>query len=229
MSDDRMPVAEPDMASLGGSAPAAVARRLFLATRPKFFPASVLPVVAGCAWGYAVSGRFYLAVSLVALLATMLVHAASNVINDVGDDINGTDAANTARLYPFTGGSRFIQNGVLSRAQMRRWGIALLLASAVLGAWLTAVKGPEILVFGGIGAALAVLYSVPGAQLSGRGIGEVCIAIAFGLVPVTGAAWLQSGIVDLNAVLISMPIGCWVAAILLINEVPDMQADAGAD
>jgi 1,4-dihydroxy-2-naphthoate octaprenyltransferase len=47
-------------------------------------------------------------------MLALLTHAAVNVINDVADHHNGTDAANTARLFPFTGGSRFIQNGVLS-------------------------------------------------------------------------------------------------------------------
>jgi 1,4-dihydroxy-2-naphthoate octaprenyltransferase len=65
-------------------------------------------------------------------------------------------------------------------------------------------------------------------QLAGRGIGEAAIATAFGLLPVTGAAWLQSGAVDLASLLVSVPVAMWVTAILLINEVPDIAADAAA-
>lgn len=54
--------------------------------RPKFFPASVLPVLAGTAWGYMAAGQFDLSCFVLALLATVCVHAGANVLNDVGDD-----------------------------------------------------------------------------------------------------------------------------------------------
>ncbi len=75
------------------------------------------------------------------------------------------------------------------------------------------------------GLALGMLYSVPPVQLSARGLGEAAVAVAFGTLPVAGAAWLQSGAVDAGALLVSAPVGLWVAAILLINEVPDVDAD----
>ena len=59
-------------------------------------------------------------------------------------------------------------------------------------------------------------------------VGELAIGVAFGVLPVTGAAWLQSGAVDSAALLISVPVALWVTAILLINEVPDVIADAAA-
>ena len=106
-------------------------RRAFHATRPKFFPASVLPVVVGTAWGAMSSGSFSLYVFVLALLATVCVHAASNVLNDVGDDSIGTDARNEQRIYPYTGGSRFIQTGILSQSSMARLGVSLLVIAAV--------------------------------------------------------------------------------------------------
>ena len=75
-------------------------KRAFHATRPKFFPASVLPVVVGTAWGAYASGQFSIYVFVLALLATVCVHAASNVLNDVGDDEIGTDPQNDLRIYP---------------------------------------------------------------------------------------------------------------------------------
>ena len=85
-----------------------------------------------------------------------------------------------------------------------------------------------VLVFGLVGIALATLYSLPKVELAARGIGEASVAIAFGVLPVSGAAWLQSGIIDPASILISIPVSIWVAAILLINEVPDLAADAAA-
>lgn len=220
--------AEPTPAAFSGRGPGAHARRLLHATRPKFFPASVLPVLVGTTWGACFAQRLDFAIFLLALLATVCVHAAANVLNDVGDDVSGTDRINEGRIFPYTGGSRFIQNGIMSTRAMAVWGVQLLLGAAMIGAVLTYLRGPTVLTFGLIGIALGTLYSLPKVQLAARGIGEACVAVAFGVLPVTGAAWLQSGVIDAAAVLISIPVSLWVAAILLINEVPDLAADAAA-
>jgi 1,4-dihydroxy-2-naphthoate octaprenyltransferase len=203
-------------------------KRLWLATRPAFLPASILPVLVGTAWGYRVSGRLDVLSFCLALLATACVHAASNVLNDVGDEIVGADGANDERIFPYTGGSRFIQNGVMTVQQMKSWGLTLLVAAALPGAALVWLHGLTILAFGAIGISLGLLYSVPVLQLSARGLGETAVAVAFGVLPVVGASWLQSGAVDGASVAISIPVASWVASILLINEVPDIRADAAA-
>jgi 1,4-dihydroxy-2-naphthoate octaprenyltransferase len=201
---------------------------LWLATRPAFLPASILPVLVGTAWGYRIGGSFDAPSACLALLATACVHAGSNVLNDVGDDIGGADNANDERIFPYTGGSRFIQNGVMSANEMKTWGVTLLLLALAPGAALAWVHGPRVLIFGAIGIALGVLYSIPKVQLSARGVGETAVAVAFGVLPVVGAAWLQSGLINIAGFAISIPVALWVAAILLVNEVPDIRADAAA-
>lgn len=204
------------------------AKRAFHATRPKFFPASVLPVLAGTAWGAYAANQFDLYVFSLALLATVCVHAASNVLNDVGDEIIGTDRRNEQRIYPYTGGSRFIQMGILTQSRMARLGVALLVIAALAGIALFIEKGPVVLLFGVAGIALGVLYSLGPVKLSAIGLGETAVAIAFGVLPVTGAAWLQGATIDTTLLLFSLPVSAWVAAILLINEVPDIEADAAS-
>ena len=228
MSTDTTQAAGPSVQQFAGEAPTRIAKRLFHATRPKFFPASLLPVLAGTAWGSVVADRLDLSVFLLALFATMCVHAGANVLNDVGDDDIGTDGNNDDRIYPYTGGSRFIQSGIMSSSSMARHGIGLLIAASVAGAILLYLKGPMILAFGAIGVLLAVLYSLGPARLSALGLGETAVGFAFGVLPVVGAAWLQSGVIDAKVFLFSLPISVWVAAILLINEVPDIAADAEA-
>ena len=228
MTDQTVAETGPDPTRFAGSSLNMTIKRLLFATRPSFFPASMLPVLVGTAWGYAVAGEFLLAPFILALLATVCVHAGANVLNDVGDEIGGSDRSNANRIYPYTGGSRFIQNEIMTTRQMTGWGIALLLIATLLGLALVVLNGPGVVVFGLVGVALAVFYSLPRIQLSARGIGEAAVALAFGTLPVMGAAWLQSGVVDLNAFLISLPVSMWVAAILLINEVPDTRADAHA-
>lgn len=199
-------------------------RRTLLATRPQFLGASLLPVLVGSAWGAAHAGAVDLPAIVLALLATALLHAAANVLNDICD-ADG-DAINDAHLAPFTGGSRFIQDGLLDLAAMRRLCLALLSCGIVAGVVLAALKGPGVLVFGLAGIALGVAYSLPPHRLNSRGLGELTVAIAFGILPVLGAAWLQTGDIAPRALFAALPVSLWIAAVLLVNEVPDRTADA---
>jgi 1,4-dihydroxy-2-naphthoate polyprenyltransferase len=214
--------------ALAGPGMAAAARRAFLATRPPFLIASVMPVLIGAAWAGSVYHRFNGLLFGLALAATVLAHAAANVFNDVGDDVIGADLGNMGRIYPYTGGSRFIQSGLLSRSQMTRLAVALAAAALSIGAALAVLRGPGVILLGIAGLGLGLLYSLPGAQLSARGIGEAAVAIGFGVLPVLGTMWLLTGFIDPGALIICVPVSAWAAAILIINEVPDIEADRRA-
>jgi 1,4-dihydroxy-2-naphthoate octaprenyltransferase len=222
------PRADEPSPNLAAAGLAGAVRRAFLATRPAFLVASVMPIFVGTAWARAAFHRFDPLLFCLALAATLLAHAATNVYNDVGDDLNGTDAANDGRIYPYTGGSRFIQAGILSRRQMTRLAVGLCLSALLVGTLLAVLRGPGIIILGCAGLALGLLYSLPGAQLSARGIGELAVATGLGVLPTLGAVWLQTGAVDAGAVLLCVPVSCWVTAILIINEVPDIEADRSA-
>ena len=226
MQSARAPV-ETDRPSTALAGPGLVAavRRAFFATRPPFLIASVLPVLVGTAWASAAFHRFDGLLFGLALAATMLAHAATNVYNDVGDDVTGADSSNADRIYPYTGGSRFIQTGLLSRREMTRLALALGGSALMVGAVLALLRGSGVILLGAVGLTLGLLYSMPGAALSARGVGEAAVATGLGVLPVLGAAWLQTGLLDSGAMLLCVPVSCWVAAILIINEVPDMEAD----
>jgi 1,4-dihydroxy-2-naphthoate octaprenyltransferase len=217
---------EPSPEKLGGKSLGRIVARYFAATRPMFLTASTLPVLAGSAWGWWAQGSLDLPVFMTALLAVALVHAAVNVANDVADARSGTDDRNAGRIHPFTGGSRFIQNDVLSQAQMARWAALLLAAGIAVGLFLVYFKGLWVLAFGVAGIGLGLAYSLPPLRLSARGLGEVAVALGFGVLPFSGAYWLQAGTIAAEALLLSLPISLWVMAVLVMNEVPDRNADA---
>lgn len=225
MSSDTVRPLNPAPEEFAGDSLKQRLKRSLHATRPKFFPASVLPVVVGTAWGAWAAGGFDIYVFVLALVATVCVHAASNALNDVGDDALGTDQRNEQRIYPYTGGSRFIQTGILTQRDMARLGITLVVIAALAGLALFFERGPTVITFGLIGIALGVFYSLGPVKLATLGIGETAVAIAFGVLPVTGAAWLQGAAIDTPLILFSIPVSAWVGAILLINEVPDIEAD----
>ncbi len=199
-------------------------RRLALATRPAFLTITL----AGCLLGVAcgpVDGH-NAPWLLLGLIAALAAHAGANVINDVADDQSGTDAANTARLFPFTGGSRFIQNGVLDRAAMRRLALGLFGFTLLAGLALLARGGWPLAAIGLTGVFIAWAYSMPPLALNSRGLGEAALALAFALVPV-GMAAVGGG--DLrHAGWAGAAYGALVAAILYANQFPDRAADLAA-
>jgi len=203
-----------------------VVKKYFHAVRPMFLTASVLPVLFGTAIGVQVSGHFDIISMLLAVLSVMLVHAGVNVINDVYDDIGGTDKININRIPPFTGGSRVIQNNILSLEQMRHWGITLLVAGALVGLLLAYNRGSGVILLGIIGLLLGLAYSTPPLKLAARGLGESTVGLGFGVLPIVGAAWLQADTISTQAILLSLPVSIWIGNVLLINEVPDIHADA---
>ena len=219
---------EPNANELAGDTPTRTLKRLFLATRPQFLTTSILPVAVGTAWGFRTAGELDGKALVLALTATVLVHAGANILNDVFDDTYGGDRDNTDRIYPFTGGSRFIQNAILTRNALQSLALVLLAAAVGFGLLLTALKGPVVLALGGIGAGLGYMYSAPPVRLCSRGLGEAAVGIAFGLLPVTGAAWLQSGRMDAATVTAAFSVSLWIAAVLIVNEIPDDASDAAA-
>lgn len=204
-------------------------KRYFLATRPMFLLASIFPVLVGTSIAYQGYSSVDFYAVILALLSIIFVHAGVNVFNDVHDEINGTDTINEDRISPYTGGSRFIQDGIFSVNQMRQWAVMLFGMSVVFGSALVIYKGIVILWFGLAGVLLGIVYSAPPIKLASRGLGESAVAIGFGLLPVMGAAWLQTTEFTLHSLLVALSVSLWVTNILLINEVPDRVADQVAE
>jgi 1,4-dihydroxy-2-naphthoate octaprenyltransferase len=201
--------------------------RYFAATRPAFLSVTFV----GCLLGLATAA--YSGIALGPALATatlffaLVAHAGANVINDYYDAISGCDAANTERQFPFTGGSRFIQNGVLSLRATGMFGYALLAAVVPAGLWLTAVSDPGLILIGLAGLVVGWAYSAPPLKLQSRGLGEFAITAGWLLV-VVGSDFVQRRGFDFVPVAAGLGFALLVANVLYINQFPDVKADAGA-
>jgi 1,4-dihydroxy-2-naphthoate octaprenyltransferase len=169
-----------------------------------------------------------LATAILTILLALLVHAGVNVLNDYFDALNGTDAINTERLYPFTGGSRFIQNGVLSTMQTAYFGYSLLITGMVGGLWLAWLVGASLLAIGAVGVLIGWAYSAAPLRLSGRGLGELCVLVGF-LGVVIGADFVQRHTFSFQPVMVGLPYALLVTNLLYINQFPDRKADAVAE
>jgi len=198
--------------------------RYVLATRPAFLTITLAGCLLGFATAVAGSTPFDWTRALVTLLLALLAQAGINVLNDYCDHLNGTDARNTQRIYPFTGGSRFIQNGVLSPRQVQLFAVALFAATIIGGLWLLSVAGAGLFWIGLAGLVIGWSYSAPPLQLNSRGLGELCVATGFLLI-VAGAEYAQRGAWAALPWLAGAPYALLVANILYINQFPDRDAD----
>jgi 1,4-dihydroxy-2-naphthoate octaprenyltransferase len=115
--------------------------RYVLATRPAFLTITLVGCLLGFASALASGIAFDLAAALATLLLALLAHAGVNVLNDYYDHLNGTDAQNQDRLFPYTGGSRFIQNSIFTPRQTLGFGLLLFAAVIAGGLWLIAHSG----------------------------------------------------------------------------------------
>jgi len=201
--------------------------RYFAATRPAFLSASLMACVLGlaiaCHDGIALDAEL----ALVTLVFGLLAHAGVNVLNDYYDELNGTDAQNVERIFPFTGGSRFIQNGVLTPAQTRNFGFALMAGVAAAGLWLMQHSAPQLMYVGLAGLFIGWAYSAPPLKLNSRGFGELCVAAGF-LAITVGTDFVQRKSFDAAPFVAGLSFALLVTNLLYINQFPDRKADTAA-
>lgn len=215
----RTPPLEPSSARLAN--PAA---RYFLATRPAFFTLTLAGVLLGIATAVADGAGFSFLRAAATLLLAATAHAAVNVLNDYCDHLNGSDARNTQRIYPYTGGSRFIQNGVLTPREVKAFAAALFAVTVAGGLGLLASAGAGLFWVGLAGLAIGWAYSAPPLRLNSRGLGELCVAAGFWLV-VVGADTVQRGAFAALPWVAGAPYALLVTCVLYLNQFPDRAAD----
>jgi 1,4-dihydroxy-2-naphthoate octaprenyltransferase len=215
-----MPPTEPTPATLRQP----VLRYLF-ATRLPFLSVTLVGCLLGLGSAHASGVALNGVLASVTIVLALLTHAGVNVLNDYYDALNGTDAINTERVFPFTGGSRMIQNGVLSAQSMARYGVALLVPVVVGGLWLVARTGPGLVVIGLAGLVIGWAYSAPPLKLNSRGGGELAVAAGFTLI-VLGTDYVQRGSFSSLPLIAAVPYALLVTNILYLNQFPDRAADA---
>jgi 1,4-dihydroxy-2-naphthoate octaprenyltransferase len=196
-------------------------RRWWLASRPKTLPAAGAGVITGTVLAWR-DGGFSLGPALAALGVALLLQVASNLANDVYDDERGADTAD--RLGPV----RVTQSGLLSRGQVKRGMMIVLALALAIGVYLTFVRGPLVVVVGVAAVVVALAYTGGPYPLGYHGLGEVFVFLFFGLTAVVGTYWVQTGATSLLAWLMAVAIGALVTAIIVVNNLRDIEQDRAA-
>ena len=198
----------------------------FLSTRPKFLSITALGVFIGFSTpNQIIDQSNNLLLLLVVLLLALLAHSAANVINDYYDELNGSDKVNTSRISPFTGGSRFIQDNILSPTQIRNIALTLFSITIIGGIILCFLSSPHLIWIGILGIFLGWSYSANPLKLMSRGLwGEIAIVLCWALI-VIGSSLIHSNQINASAILEGLAYGFVIANILLVNQIPDIEAD----
>jgi 1,4-dihydroxy-2-naphthoate octaprenyltransferase len=192
-----------------------------LAARPKTLPAALSPVLVGTALAWR-DGVFSLLPALAALLGALLLQVSVNLANDYFDYIRGVDQPD--RKGPL----RVTQSGLLSSGQVRGAMIGTLVIATLLGLYLIAVGGLPILLIG-VASILSVLaYSGGPFPLASHGLGDLFVFIFFGLCAVCGTYYVQALTLAPLAVIGAFPVGLLITAILVVNNLRDMESDRRA-
>jgi 1,4-dihydroxy-2-naphthoate octaprenyltransferase len=189
--------------------------------RPFAYTASAIPVLAGGALAF-VDSAFSWLPFLAALAGGMLLHSGTNVINEVYDVRKGIDTITSPRM------SHAVLTGRVSERGAHLFAIGLFAAAVVVGSYLVWLRGWPIVAFGLLGIAAGYTYTAPPFQYKYRAIGVPTVFLLMGPIMVGGSFYAITGTWDVRALVLSIPVGLLVAAILHGNEWRDISEDTRA-
>jgi len=209
-------------------------QRWMTIVRAPFLTATIAPILLGSAIAYKQFGTFDWSIFWLVLLGAIFAQCGTNTINDYFDHKSRTDELNKL-ASPFNGGSRAIQSGLMTPANMllvsvlffgSTIGIGLELNNLLFGDYFAI---SVLMYLGLIGVFLGVMYT-GFLKLAYNGLGDLAVFIGFGPLMVYGAAYMQNQSVDpLTTLLFSIPVGIFIALVLFINCFQDYNADKAAN
>ena len=188
--------------------------------RPRTLPVAVVPVAVGTAVASA-QGQVTWWRAAAALVVSLAIQVGTNFANDYSDGVRGTDAV---RVGPV----RLVASGLASPDAVRRAAFVAFGVAAAAGLALTAAVGPELLAVGAASIAAGWLYTGGPRPYGYRGFGELFVFVFFGLVATAGSAYVHLERVTGLSVLAGVPVGLLAVAILVINNLRDIDNDAVA-
>jgi 1,4-dihydroxy-2-naphthoate polyprenyltransferase len=193
-----------------------------MAARPRTLPAAIAPVLVGTAAALYASEDLRVGPFAGALVGSIFIQIGTNLANDYSDAKRGADSAE--RLGPV----RVTSAGLVAprRVLVATW-VAFGIAVAA-GLYLAAEVGPEILAVGAVSILAGVLYTGGPRPYGYAGLGEVFVFLFFGLVAVNGSYYVQLEELDWMPFALSIPIGCLATAILVVNNLRDIDTDRRA-
>ncbi len=192
-----------------------------MAARPRTLPAAIAPVLVGTALAGR-DGDFHALAFCAALLGSVFIQIGTNLSNDYSDARRGADTEERLGPVRVTAGGLVPPRKVLV-ATWLAFGIAV-----AAGAYLIATVGWELLAIGAASIMAGVLYTGGPRPYGYEGLGEIFVFTFFGLVAVVGSYYVQTEELTLLAFALGVPVGLLSAAILMVNNIRDIDTDRRA-
>ena len=208
--------------SAGAATGVTPVRAWVLASRPATLPAAAVPVVVGGAVAFGEGGSIRPFVFLATLVCAGLIQVGTNFANDYSDFQRGAD--HEGRLGPL----RVTQSGLINGSAVKRGIVVAFGLAVLLGVALAWVGGWPIIAIGVLSLLSGLAYTGGPFPLGYHGLGDVFVFVFFGLVAVTGTAYLQTGEWSVIALVLSVPIGLLATNILVVNNLRDLPTDRAA-
>ena len=200
---------------------ASTARIWLMAARPRTLPAAVAPVLVGTALA-ATEDTFKALTFLAALLGALFIQVGTNLSNDYSDARRGADTEDRLGPVRVTAGGLVPPRQVLVATYVA-FGLAVL-----AGSYLIATAGWELLLVGAASILAGVLYTGGPRPYGYEGLGEVFVFLFFGVVAVAGSYYAQVEQLEWEALVLAVPVGLLASAILVVNNVRDLETDRRA-
>jgi 1,4-dihydroxy-2-naphthoate octaprenyltransferase len=193
-----------------------------MAARPRTLPAAIAPVLVGSAAAVEVSDELRVGALIAAMLGSIFIQIGTNLANDYSDAMRGADTAD--RLGPV----RVTSSGLVAprRVLVATWVAFAVAVSA--GVYLATIAGPVILAVGAVSILAGVLYTGGPRPYGYEGLGELFVFLFFGLVAVNGSYYVQLERLDWLPFGLSLAVGFLATAILVVNNVRDIDTDQRA-
>lgn len=189
-----------------------------LAIRPPTLTAAIAPVAVGT--GLAIgAGKFDLLPMLAALIGALCLQIGANFANDVFDFQRGADTHE--RLGP----PRVTQLGLLTQREVYAGMWTAFALAFVAGIYLVYVGGWPIVAVGLSSIVAAIIYTGGPWPIGYHALGDLFTFVFFGVIAVVGTYYVQAGGVSGLAWLASLPMGCTVTLILVVNNLRDIDTD----
>ena len=192
-----------------------------MAARLRTLPAAVAPVLVGTSIAVT-RDVFRPGAFIAALLGAILIQVGTNLSNDYSDARRGADTEE--RLGPM----RVTAGGLVPPKTVLLWTYLTFGAAALCGVYLVVVAGWELLVLGVLSILAGVLYTGGPRPYGYEGLGEVFVFLFFGIVAVAGSAFAQLESWPWESFALAVPVGLLVTAILVVNNIRDMDTDRRA-
>jgi 1,4-dihydroxy-2-naphthoate octaprenyltransferase len=193
--------------------------------RSPFFTASALPVIVGTSVAFAHTGQFNLILFILAVFATVAIHAGANIANDYFDHLSKNDWLNENKT-PFSGGSKMIQNNLLGPKEILIGSWVALTIGACIGIIIVIMtKSLFVLLLGIIGIIGGYFYTATPLKLGYRTAGEMTIGLLFGILPVYGSFYIQTQSFTTLPLLPGGIVAVLIFLVIFANEFPDFAAD----